>query len=133
MLNNFLKNLRIVYSELKIPSNQAKDWYLWSSVQLAHSFIGMVLTGIFNAFGVDIFYAFLLASILYIVSKELLDFIKSPTWPIARDSLHDSLFVFGGGLICYSLVSMDFLSFVIASLFILCGIVWGILVRIERS
>ncbi len=133
MHKKILEYFKIVFLELKTPSNQGKDWYLWASVQMAHSFIGMLLTGVIYAFGVDIFYAFLSASLAYIFLKETFDFAKSPIWPIARDSLHDSLFVIGGGLVCYSLISFDFLSFIIASLLIVCGLIWGILVRIERS
>lgn len=74
-----------IIDALDTPDDQGNDWYGWSSNQLSHAFLGVVIALYFPKAPLEM--ALIIGSI-----KECIDLIRVPTFATAKDSLWDAAF-----------------------------------------
>ncbi len=103
-----------ILKELKTPDDQGNDWYGWTSNQMAHALLGVVVALFFA--GAPIEMAVIIAAL-----KEVGDLAKNPARAVVQDSLQDILF-WGLGAWLVSAESPILPTLVIAFALI-CGVV----------
>lgn len=104
-----------IIEELSVPDDQGRDWYGWSSNQLSHAFLGVV---------VALFYASapLVAAALAALTKEAVDLLRGRTWRTARDSAWDVAFWMLGAWVA---TADDYLTtaVILTSFALICGVI----------
>jgi hypothetical protein len=118
-----------VRAELSQPDGQRSDWLGWSSNQLSHAFIGSVLAGAAILCGAAPWAAAGITATLYAVLKEVPDWLRSPGWATARDSVQDALFVTGGSVLTVGISEQSIRVFAVALIALLAGLSLGVFQR----
>lgn len=124
--------IRAILDALATPDDQGRDWYGWTSTQMAHGLIGATLTGALVLASMGAWWAAALAAVGYAGAKEAPDVLRVPTWRTARDSLHDSLFVAGGAVVLAATVAGAPWVFGAAVALVVIGLALGVAVRIRK-
>lgn len=127
---NNRRRIHQVFVELMTPDAQKNDWFGWASGQMAHAFMGVIVTNALIFFLPSV-WAFCITFLLYGLIKEVPDFFRKPSWASARDSLHDALFIASGSLLALAIASNHGWMFIANIIVISWGLIWGIYVRIK--
>lgn len=81
-----MKRITQVFKYLMVPDDQGNNWYDWATNQISHAFLGVVFTVALGP----------IPTIIFSVSKELLDIRKSFNIRTITDSAEDLAFWFVG-------------------------------------
>lgn len=116
--------LKNILNKLAVADDQADDWYLWASNQLAHAMIGGIIFGFFSFFLPS--NVALGAVIIFAFAKEVYDLRLKFTLRLLRDSSRDVLFQILGGTLIQTVIMGNLLLFiatiVLGGIFLFLGV-----------
>lgn len=87
-----MKVLNTILETLSTPDSQNRDWYAWTTNQMSHALMGVIVAMFFPL-------AALQMILIIALLIEMVDFLKVPTVETVKDSLIDIIFWVLGGIL----------------------------------